>query len=63
MLSLFTSPLIFTKCQLISKVIFHGFPYSKKQTKLFTFFALTSKMGQIKKIQAYHYIKYTLITN
>ena len=26
------------------------FPYSKKATEIFTFFALVSKMGQIKKI-------------
>ena len=41
------------KGQLISKVIVHDFPYSKKPTKKFTFFALVSKMGLIKKIQAF----------
>ena len=52
MLSLFTSPLLFNKGQLISKAIFHGFPYFKKKlTKFVTFFALVSEMGQIKEIE------------
>ena len=37
------------KGQLISKSIFHGFPYSKNPTKIFTLFCPVSKMGQIKK--------------
>ena len=37
------------KGQLISKAIFHGFPYHKKPTKFYSFFALVYKMGQIKK--------------
>ena len=41
------------KGQLISKAIFHGFPYFKKKklTKFVTFFALVSEMGQIKEIE------------
>ena len=50
------------KGQLIPKAIFHGFPYSKKPTKIFTFFALVSKMDQIDKMQNLFILKYTLIS-
>ena len=51
------------KGQLISKSIFHGFPYSKKPMKIFTFFALVSEKGQTKRMQDHYYIKCSLITN
>ena len=37
---------------MITKAIFHGFPYSKKPTKFCTFFALVSKMGEIIRMKA-----------
>ena len=44
-----------SKGQLISKAIFHGFHTSKNQRNFVHFFAVVSKMDQIKKIQAlYH---------
>ena len=43
------------RCQLISKAIFHDFPWSE----FLHFFC----PRQVSKIQAFYYIKYTLITN
>ena len=52
-----------SKGQLIAKAILHGFLYYKKLTKFFTFFALVSKMGQIKKIKTNNNSNYWMAPN
>ena len=51
------------KGQLISEQIYAVLNFPKMQRNITRISALASKMGQIKKIKAFYYIKWYIITN